>query len=248
MSSSPVIKNVFLSIFVFASMLILCSCGKDGGALVTEKDDKQFQNGQRYYKQGRYQESMTAFLNLIERRRDAPESHLEVGRLYLEHFKDPIAAIYHFRKFLEIKPHVEQSPMVRQMIERAKKNFAQTLPGRPFEDDISRLDLMDLLKRSQEENFLLKKQLVTLQKNGQIPPSDSKKVEPKPSFAPVTKPQPAKPKSYTVVTGDTLSKISSKVYGSTAYWELIYKANNDGLRTPHDLKVGQILKVPPKPN
>lgn len=232
-------------------MLILCSCGRDRGAVILEKDDTQFQNGQRFYKEGRYKESMTAFLNVIEKRRDAPESHLEVGRLFLEHFKDPIAAIYHFRQFLEVKPNVEQSPMVRQMIERAKKNFARTLPGRPFEDDISRLDLMDLLKRSQEENFLLKKQLASLQKGGQALPSiNSKPADTRPNFSPVSppKPSPGKVKLYTVLPGDTLGKISSSVFGSTAYWELIYKTNSDTLRTPHDLKVGQILKIPPKPN
>lgn len=251
MLSSSAIKKSFLGILAFASILVLCSCGKESESVILEKDDKQFKNGQRFYKEGRYQESMTAFLKVIEKRRDAPESHLEIGRLYLEHFKDPIAAIYHFRQFLEIKPNVEQSPMVRQMIERAKKKFAQTLPGRPFDDDIGRLDLMDLLKQSQEENFLLKKQLAGIQKTGQTSSTlTSKNKEPKPNFAPVSssKSLPGKPKLYTVATGDTLTKISSKAYGSTTYWELIYKANSDSLKTPHDLRVGQILKIPPKTN
>lgn len=251
MSLSFSIRKTFLSILAFCAILFLCSCGKEGGAVILEKDESQFQNGQSFYKEGRYKESMTAFLNVIEKRRDAPESHLEVGRLYLEHFKDPIAAIYHFRQFLEVKPNVEQSPMVRQMIERAKKNFARTLPGRPFEDDISRLDLMDLLKRSQEENFLLKKQVASMQNGAQVLPSvKPKPVEPRPNFSPVvpSKPPVGKVKLYTVVSGDTLGKISSKAYGSASYWELIYKTNSDSLRTPHDLKVGQILKIPPKAN
>lgn len=247
----PRIRKIIFGILTIAGMFILCSCGKESEALLLEKDDRQFQKGQSFYKEGRYQESITLFLNVIEKRRDAPESHLEVGRLYLDHFKDPIAAIYHFRRFLEIKPNVEQSPMVRQMIERAKKNFARTLPGRPFDDDIGHLDLMDLLKRSQEENFLLKKQLASLQKGGAVSSAMSTKpAEPRPSFSPVTssKPPASKAKLYTVVSGDTLGKISNKSYGSAAYWELIYKSNSDNLKTPHDLKVGQILKIPPKTN
>lgn len=244
-----IIRKIILSVCVVLTVFFLCSCGGGRSEIVLEKDDKQFQKGQSFYKEGRYKESMAAFLGVIEKRRDAPESHLEVGRLYLEHFKDPIAAIYHFRQFLEVKPNVEQSPMVRQMIERAKKNFAQTLPGRPFGGDIGYLDLMDLLKKSQEENFLLKKQIANMQKGNPLPVSSkSKPLEAQPNFSPVVpaKPSVSKVKLYTVVSGDTLGKISNKVYGSTAYWELIYKTNEGNLKTPHDLRVGQILKIPPK--
>lgn len=242
-------KNSFLGILTLVCLLLLCSCGKGGDGLGLEKDDNKFQVGQAYYREGRYQESMTLFLNIIENRRDAPQSHLEVGRLYLEHFNDPLAAIYHFKKFLEIKPDVEQSSIVRQMIERAKKTFAQTLPGRPFDDDVNRVDLMDLLQQVQEENLALKKQIARLsqRKQGSIPThvAPSKQVATLP-FLPAQKSAIQKFNQYTIEAGDTLSKISTKVYGTAADWERIYKANNDNLKTPNDLKIGQVLKIPVK--
>ena len=244
------VGKALLNILMVGCLLFLCSCDRNGDGIVLEKDDDKFQTGQRYYRNGRYQEAMTMFLKIIENRRDAPESHLEVGRLYLEHFNDPLAAIYHFKKFLEGQPDVEQSVIVRQMIERAKKSFAQTLPGRPFDDDTTRIDLMDLLKQLQEENLSLKKQLAQVSQNKQA------KVSPKPVAASsatllVTGPKKnvkkvEEARQYTVTTGDTLSKISTKMYGSAAQWELIYKANSDILKTPNDLKVGQVLKIPSK--
>ena len=52
---------------------------------------------------------MTAFLKVIDKRgEDAPESHLEVGLLYLQHINDPLSAIYHFRKFLALRPNSQQ--------------------------------------------------------------------------------------------------------------------------------------------
>lgn len=242
-------KSFFLNILAIGCLLFLCSCEKGSDGIRLEKDDGKFQMGQAYYREGRYQESMTVFLNIIENRRDAPQSHLEVGRLYLEHFNDPLAAIYHFKKFLEIKPDVEQSSIVRQMIERAKKNFAQTLPGRPFDDDISRVDLMDLLQQVQKENLALKKQIAHLsqRKRGQVPiNSTSSKPVVTLTSAAVPKSERQKFNQYTIEAGDTLSKISTKVYGSSAGWERIFKANNDNLKTPNDLKIGQVLKIPVK--
>lgn len=243
-------KKRFLGVFALACLMFVCSCNKGVDGTILEKDDDQFQRGQRYYREGRYQESMAVFLNIIENRRDAPQSHLEIGRLYLEHLNDPLAAIYHFKKFLEVKPDVEQSPIVRQMIERAKKTFAQTLPGRPFDDDVNRVDLMDLLKQLQEENLALKKQISNLSKRNQVSVSPPKGMLPSKnnatSLVAARKPETVKFNQYTVVAGDTLSKISTKVYGSAGQWELIYKANNDSLKAPNDLKIGQVLKIPVK--
>jgi len=49
---------------------------------------------------------------------------------------------------------------------------------------------------------------------------------------------------YTVQPGDTLSRIARKVYGRSAPWKPIYNANRDKLKSPHNLKVGQVLKIP----
>ncbi len=52
--------------------------------------------------------------------------------------------------------------------------------------------------------------------------------------------------SYTVKAGDTLSMIAEKVYGDAAKFNDIYEANKDILSSADDIKVGQVLKIPPK--
>ncbi len=52
---------------------------------------------------------------------------------------------------------------------------------------------------------------------------------------------------YRVASGDTLSGIASRFYGSQRFAELIFTANRDRLRTPDDLRVGQTLVIPPAP-
>lgn len=51
--------------------------------------------------------------------------------------------------------------------------------------------------------------------------------------------------TYTVQSGDTLSKIALRFYGQARLWTLIFAANRDVLVDPARLKVGQTLKIPP---
>jgi nucleoid-associated protein YgaU len=51
-------------------------------------------------------------------------------------------------------------------------------------------------------------------------------------------------RTYTVVGGDTLSKISKQFYGDAGKYMKIFEANTDILKDPHMIKVGQVLKIP----
>jgi LysM repeat protein len=52
--------------------------------------------------------------------------------------------------------------------------------------------------------------------------------------------------NYTVVAGDTLSKIAKQFYADASAWKHIFAANRDQLSDPDKIKPGQILKIPPK--
>lgn len=49
---------------------------------------------------------------------------------------------------------------------------------------------------------------------------------------------------YTVQSGDTLQKISMKLFGTTKKWKKIFNANQDVLRTPDKVRPGMVLKIP----
>jgi nucleoid-associated protein YgaU len=49
---------------------------------------------------------------------------------------------------------------------------------------------------------------------------------------------------YTVVAGDSLSKISKKVYADASKYPAIFEANRDQLSDPDKIKVGQTLRIP----
>jgi len=126
----------------------------------SELDEPNYREGQALLKSGRRQEALSAFLKVIDQRRDdAPESHLEVGLLYVQHVNDPLSAIYHFRKYLALRPSSPQAPLVRQRINAAIREFARTLPAQPIENQAQRVDLVAALDKLKQENESLKEQL-----------------------------------------------------------------------------------------
>ena len=50
---------------------------------------------------------------------------------------------------------------------------------------------------------------------------------------------------YTVVRGDTLSKIAKEHYGSASKYPVIFEANRPMLEDPDKIYPGQVLRIPP---
>lgn len=53
--------------------------------------------------------------------------------------------------------------------------------------------------------------------------------------------------TYTVVGGDTLSKIAKRHYGDAAKWPLIFEANRDRIKNPDLIQIGWVLTIPELP-
>ena len=51
--------------------------------------------------------------------------------------------------------------------------------------------------------------------------------------------------SYTVQSGDNLSKIAKHVYGDANKWHAIFDANRDKIKNPDLIQPGQVLTLPP---
>lgn len=264
-------KNRLLLLCVLCLNVWMVACSPSGVEVVSETDEKQYQLAQRYKNEGRTEDALSAYLRVIDARRDAPESHLEAGYIYLRNMKDPIRAIYHFERYLQFKPQSPQAPQVRQLIETAQKEFARQLPAQPYQGELDRIDLMELVKNLKVENENLKRDLIAAQTRlkqlegavGQIrqsrlepvtsasststvaPQSTQRVQRPAPTESRPTVVDPTQvPRSYQVQSGDSLSSISRKFYGTPSRWIDIYQANRDRLSSENALKVGQTLRIP----
>ncbi|MBL9213917.1 MAG: LysM peptidoglycan-binding domain-containing protein [Opitutaceae bacterium] len=176
----PRLALVFRRLFppVLAGILLLLAGCADHDRLsyAAEVDEPNYREGQSLLKSGRRQEALTSFLKVIDKRGDdAPESHLSVGLIYAEHMNDPLSAIYHYRKYLALRPNSPLSSQVKQRIDAATREFARTLPAQPLEAQLQRVDLVAALDRLKRENDTLKQELADLKASRNIPaaPADA---------------------------------------------------------------------------
>ncbi|MDR2735499.1 MAG: LysM peptidoglycan-binding domain-containing protein [Puniceicoccales bacterium] len=224
------------TIIIVGCLVMISGCGQSGVELTPEEiDDNKFIAGQRLLREGRAVDAIDKFLAVIDSRKNAPRSHLEAGKIYLEKYDDPVLAIYHFRQFLLKSSSTLEDNLVTQMIETAQKRFVQKLLGNDA-DGYNNQNFLVLLKRLREENISLKRQLDELRK--------LKNINEKEIYFAENRQLQSSLNSYTVTAGDTLSSISQKIYGSSEKWKVIFAANSDKLNTPDSLKVGQILVIP----
>tara|TARA_R100000027_G_scaffold38198_2_gene28193 strand:- start:22669 stop:23370 length:702 start_codon:yes stop_codon:yes gene_type:complete len=229
------------------SVFILSACSSGNRRVFEETDEPEYIRGKKFLRQGEEEQALLAFLRVIDIRTDSPESHLEAGLIYLNEMNQPILAIYHFMKFLELQPDALQAPEVESLIDTAKKEFARTLPGRPFQSGVEQTDLLQVVERQREEANRLKGRISTLERENQELrrrlgelSARNQSTNPAQSSGGTANEQAV----YVVQPGDTLSSIARKVLGSSARWEDIFQSNRDLLRSPNDLRVGQELRIP----
>ncbi|MBO5254556.1 MAG: LysM peptidoglycan-binding domain-containing protein [Opitutales bacterium] len=258
------IAALIVAIVVVLYMLSVGGCdfvSEDN--IVKEENEPHFVRGREELSRGNPQEAMIAFLKVVEKRKDAPESHLELGRLYLNEMKDYVFAIYHFRKFLELCPNSPMSMQVRQLIDTARKGYAASLPESPFENNLPKIELEEMYNKLQKENLELKQKLanaierldslaLVTSKQSKVSVVEKRQTTNNiPKASNTTKPTTNQvvvardiPSSYVVQPGDTLSSISKRFYGSSRRWKDIFRSNRDRLVSPESVRPGQTLRLP----
>ena len=60
-----------------------------------------------------------------------------------------------------------------------------------------------------------------------------------------TKKKEPESQMYTVVAGDSLSKIAKHFYGNAGKYTVIFEANKPMLKDPDKIYPGQVLRIPP---
>lgn len=178
-------------------------------------------------------------------------AHLDIALLLHHHTEDYVRAIYHYERYLELCPQTEKRDMIENRIRIAKQSFvASVIPGdrkvapeaRITTEDEQKADEVTALKK---ENAALKSRLKQL--TSEVRPSNAELAR-LPSrvvgSGQETSSSQLRIRTYRVERGDTLASIATEICKDAGMWRKIYEANRDKLRSPDDIKVGQILVIP----
>lgn len=216
-------------------------CRPGGPAGVDEQKEPYFLLGQNRASSLDYKGAVKAFEKALEANPRSASAHFELALLMEQRENNPAAAIYHYEKFLELKPNSERADIIRPRITACKqelaKSFLLTPGGQNAQQEMEKLRLE--LERLAAENMQLRRQLEHVP--AAVPPPGKAGAAPAPSApAPPVAPKPADGmKTYAVKPGDSPTSIARK-HGITV--EALNAANPN--LNPTKLQIGQTLNIP----
>jgi LysM repeat protein len=244
--------------------LALClgvsGCWSSGSSPLDEQREPHFLLGKSRVNSLDYKGAIEAFEKALEVNPRSASAHFELGLLYENNEQDFAAAIYHFDRFLKLRPNSEYAEIVNQRILACKQELAKTVSLVPVAQTMQRD-----LERLADENRDLRQKLEAWQNyysanaarlaGASSPPTNTppqpavRSAQPAagtaaPSGQPATataRPSAAAAatRAYTIKQGDTPAAIARR-YGVKLDALL---AANPGLDPKH-LKIGQTVQVP----
>lgn len=209
-------------IFIFASLGFLSACSKPIGTDALEASHPTIEKVQELRRQQNPEEAISLCRETLLKHPEFARLHLELGALWQSQGK-PIDAVYHYNKYLEIRPDSDKSEMVTELKTKILRDLVAELdgfvPAGMVDEGVGHI--------------------------GPIPVGNEETVDTDvPEVSATPGPTPSLPKTHTVRRGDTLGKISRKWYGQSSRWKEIYEANKDVIPANHNLKIGQVLIIP----
>jgi len=210
-----------------------------------------------YVAQGLKRESALDYSGAIESYHRALEvnprnsfAHYRLGLMYESEDRNPAAAIYHFQRFLALRPNSEQAALIDQRIVGCKQALAKDVALGPVSGEMQE-QLAKLMHDNQKltaeaerlamENRRLREQLAAVQgASVQVARDSSATLAPNTLRSEPTPTEPAATsKTHEVQKGETYYSIATRYGISPASLQ----AANPGVN-PRQLKIGQRLVVP----
>ena len=217
------------------ALALLPSCDR----LFQQKGDDARNMAREKEKEGDYQSAIQWYEASLDGTPKTAEANYNMALIYDDKLENPVAALDHFRRYVELSPQGPHAKDARSCADQDEFKLVNTLSKGNFmpQQDAARL---------KNQNFDLQQQLTDARK--QIADMRSMAREglarDAHSADPEQKPIPPGARTYTVEPGDTLSSISRKFFKTPSRWQDIQDANFKALGGTVKLKVGMTLIIP----
>jgi tetratricopeptide (TPR) repeat protein len=185
-----------------------------------------------------YRGAVSCYERALDGSPKSADAHFRLAIIYDEQLNDPVSAVHHFRRYLDLAPQGAHRQEAQTSLARLEYTLATTLSGGTL---ISRAEAL----RLRTENNDLRKQLAARNAQPAASPSPSPGVEPGKAAEREARRKPAPgTRTYTVQPGDTFFSIARKFYKNRNRARDIEDANRNSVPNPKKLKPGQVLIIP----
>jgi LysM repeat protein len=151
-------KNLFRLCLAVVGSVALLGCGSSTITGMNEEKEPQFLIGRSRVNTMDFQGAIEAFEQALETNPRSAAAHLELGWLYAEKEAAPATAIYHYEKFLKLRPGADNAETIGLHIFRLKQELAKGVLPIPPSTEVQRQ-----MEHLAEENRQLRDQVTRLQ-------------------------------------------------------------------------------------
>lgn len=264
--------SILLTFFVLGGLACV-GCKRTVAALETAEYQSPAMRQARASEQaGDMDKAIAGYHEALMRSPGTGAAHLQLALIHHDHTQDYIAAIYHYRRYLALRPDADKVKMITSRIQKAEQLLAvQSVRRIASNDPTGQVALMQQVEklnaslaraeaektRLMETNAALSRQIVDL--NGRIKRLELwvDRLQTSPATggernagrrlmtqAAGTTAGQAASRTYEVREGDSLSRIADFVYGDPTLWPRIRDANREKVNNGERVRVGDILVIP----
>lgn len=131
-------RTLFYQIFVIALCLGASGCLPSASDPLEEQREPHFLTGKSRVNSMDYEGAVEAFEKALEVNPRSSSAHFELGLLYEDRQQDFAAAIYHFDRYLKLRPNSDYGEIVKQRIVACKQELARTVSLGPVSQNMQR--------------------------------------------------------------------------------------------------------------
>lgn len=214
-----------------------------------ERQEALMREAEAHLSTGDLDAAVSVYRELVATRPLLARAHLDLAMLLDDRKKDYVSALYHYRRYLELRPRTEKKELIESRIRAAEKAFA----GSVFRSELgvaepevtdSPSKLVEAygqketeVARLEQENTYLKRQIEDAEK-------ENRQLRRQLATARARSGRSDVVRTYRVKRGDTLTSIAAEIYNDAGKWRIIREANAEALRGSDVLPVGKVLVIP----
>jgi nucleoid-associated protein YgaU len=220
-------KPAFLAAAVM-SALFFSSCDE----VFQSAPSRALDRAELKYKEGDFRAAAQFYEAAIDGTAQTATLHYKLALLYDDNLNDPVGALHHFQRYLDLDPNGARAREAREFAREAEHKLVTKLSRGALmtQEDSARL---------KNENLSLRKELAALRAQPRVTASPAAK-----GGEQKQRPIPPGVRTYTVQPGDTLASISRRFYKTSARWKDIQDANFNRLEGTAKIKPGMTLYIP----
>ena len=199
--------------------------------------DRAFEQAEQKRSAQDYRSAVSFYEKALDSTTKAADAHFRMGMIYDANLDDPVGAVHHFKRYLEIQPNGTHAKEARANLARIELKLGTSLAGGTF---ITHAEAVKLVRKTRTSRINWR--------NALLRPSPG--ASPSPFLTGKTAARDAErhpapgTRTYQVQQGDSLASISRKFYKTKTRAKDIQDANMNTVPDERKLKPGMTLIIP----